>query len=109
MTSSLIDQQLSEYMSRLFPICRSLSGHGNRKTLSILQEVAPIELTEYPALQEVYDWQIPPEWNITDAWIKDDEGKRLVDFRENNLHVVGYSEPVSLCPLPDWASFRAQK
>ncbi len=95
MTSSLINQQLSEYMARLFPICRSLSGNGNRETLSILQEIAPIEVTEYPALQEVYDWQIPPEWNIADAWIKDDEGKKLVDFRENNLHVVGYSEPVS--------------
>jgi len=94
MTPISVGQEIDRYLSRLFPICRSLTGDGNRQTLSILKEIVPIELKEYPSLKEVYDWEIPPEWNISDAWIKDCHGNKLVDFRDNNLHVVGYSEPV---------------
>ncbi len=86
--------EFSDYLSRLFPICRSLSGSGNRETLTVLQEIIPLQIKEYPSLKEVFDWQIPPEWNIRDAWIKNSDGEKIVDFQENNLHVVSYSVPV---------------
>ena len=84
MTPISIGQEIDRYLSRLFPICRSLTGDGNRQTLSILKEIVPLELKEYPSLKEVYDWEIPPEWNISDAWIKDCTGTKLVDFLDNN-------------------------
>jgi aminopeptidase-like protein len=86
--------ELDELLSMLFPICRSLTGDGNRETFRILQEVAPIGIIEYPSGAPIYDWEIPDEWNIHDAFIKDKLGNRLVDFRKSNLHVMGYSEPI---------------
>jgi len=70
-------------------------GEGNRKTLKTLQEIIPLKILEYPTGQHVYDWKIPKEWNIKDAWIKNSEGIKIVDFRRNNLHVVSYSRPVN--------------
>lgn len=81
-------------LKRLFPICRSITGDGVRQTLSILNEHADFGIKEYPSGTRVYDWTIPDEWNINDAYIADGSGARVVDFRENNLHVVGYSRPV---------------
>lgn len=89
-----IAEEIDHYLHRLFPITRSITGPGNRETLKILQEVVPIEIKEYPSGTPVYDWVIPDEWRVRDAWIKDDEGNRLVDFRESNIHLVSYSEPV---------------
>ena len=89
-TASEIDRLLE----RLFPLNRNLSGEGNRETLRILKELIPLEITDYPCGTQVFDWTIPDEWYIQDAWIKDSTGKRLVDFAETPLHVVGYSEPV---------------
>ena len=88
---SSIDQMLE----RLFPITRSLTGEGNRLTLKMLQEIVPIRLLEYPSGTKAYDWVIPNEWNIKEAWIKDAKGNKLIDFNACNLHVVGYSEPVN--------------
>jgi len=93
-TTSVLTGELSDYLSRLFPICRSLSGSGNRETLAVLQEIIPLQIKEYRSLEKVFDWQIPPEWNIRDAWIKNSAGEKIVDFKKNNLHVVGYSVPV---------------
>jgi len=90
-TASEIDRLLA----RLFPINRSLAGDGNRETLGVLKELIPLEIFEYQSGKEVYDWVIPDEWCIRDAWIKDNTGERLVDFKTNNLHVVGYSEPIN--------------
>jgi len=78
----------------LFPICRSLTGDGNRVTLDRLSEVTPLNVHEVPSGTPVYDWEVPPEWNIRTAYIKDSDGNTVVDFEENNLHVLNYSAPV---------------
>ena len=86
--------EIDSYLRRLFPLTRSLTGDGNRQTLNMLQEIAPIEIIEYPSGTEVYDWIIPDEWIIRDAYIKGPDGSRLVDFGLSNLHVLNYSESV---------------
>ena len=80
--------------TRLFPICRSITGPGLRETLRILGEAAPLELTEVPSGTAVFDWVVPKEWIIREAWIKGPDGSKVVDFSESNLHVMGYSTPV---------------
>ncbi len=87
-------EQIDFYLKRLFPICRSITGEGNRETLRILQEIIPLIIKEYPTGQQVYDWTIPKEWNIKDAWIKNSRGEKIVDFKCSNLHVVSYSVSV---------------
>lgn len=89
-----IKPQLNRYFDRLFPINRSLTGDGNRKTLKILQELADIEIKEVKSGTNCFDWTIPPEWNIKQAWVKDSRGIKVIDFEINNLHVLGYSIPV---------------
>lgn len=87
--------QIDSYLKRLFPITRSITGDGNRETLKILQEIIPLQIKEYPSGKKVYDWVIPKEWNIRDAWIKNSKGEKIVDFKKCNLHVVSYSIPVN--------------
>ena len=79
----------------LFPICRSITGDGLRETLRYVKEEAGCEIVEVLTGTKVFDWEVPPEWNIKDAYIKNSKGNRVVDFRANNLHVVNYSGPVS--------------
>lgn len=86
--------EIDSYLKRLFPITRSITGEGNRETLRILQEIIPLNIIEYPSGQQVYDWTIPKEWNIKDAWIKDSHGEKIIDFKRSNLHVVSYSIPI---------------
>ena len=81
-------------MKRLFPITRSITGPGNRETLNILKELIPLDILEYRSGSKVYDWEIPDEWSVRDAWIMDTEGNKLVDFQVCNVHLVSYSEPI---------------
>ena len=86
-------QELEKYFDRLWPITRSLTGNGNRETLNILSELIDMKITEVPSGTQCFDWTVPPEWNIKDAWIKNGKGEKIVDFSKNNLHILGYSEP----------------
>jgi len=88
-------KDIDTLLNRLYPICRSITGNGNRETLKILQEHIPLKIIEYPTGQEVYDWTIPKEWNIKDAWIKNSKGEKIVDFKNSNLHIVSYSIPIN--------------
>jgi len=111
---------MHDLMRRLYPLCRSLTGDGVRQTLAALRELIPLELHEVPTGTPVLDWTVPMEWNVRDAYVKAPSGERVVDFRESNLHVVGYSVPVrerlslaelrehlhSLPERPDWIPYR---
>lgn len=115
-----LGEELHALMRELYPICRSLTGDGVRETFRILGREIPLEVTEVPSGTAVFDWTLPREWNVRDAWIADAAGKRVVDFRRSNLHVLGYSVPVrarmtldELRPHlythpenPDWIPFR---
>ena len=112
-------QEMYGLMAELYPICRSISGDGFRQTLRILQNMIPIEITEIPTGTAVFDWNVPREWNIRDAYIKDSSGKKIVDFQKSNLHVMSYSIPLnrkmtlqelkphlySLPDHPDWIPY----
>jgi aminopeptidase-like protein len=115
-----LGQEMHDLLRRLFPICRSITGDGLRATLDVLGELLPLSRTEVPSGTQVFDWTVPREWNIRDAWIADETGRRVVDFRESNLHVVSYSRPVrqrmgleelrahlhSLPDHPTWVPYR---
>lgn len=80
---------------RLYPICRSITGNGFRQSLAIIREILPeIQVTEIPSGTQVFDWTVPKEWNIHGGWIKKKSGEIFVDFKDSNLHVMGYSLPV---------------
>ena len=88
-------QGVYDLAARLFPICRSLTGNGVRQTLAIIRERLPdLKLHEVPSGTRCFDWTVPDEWNIRDAYIVRPDGGKIANFADNNLHVVGYSEPV---------------
>lgn len=89
-----LGQQMFDLVVDLFPICRSITGNGVRQTLGILNRLIPLSIEEVPSGTSVFDWTIPPEWNISDAYIKNERGERVVDFKKNNLHVLNYSAPI---------------
>jgi aminopeptidase-like protein len=107
-------------MARMYPLCRSLSGDGVRATLDILEETLSLERREVPSGTRAFDWTVNDEWNVRDAYIADQQGRRVIDFREHNLHLVSYSIPVrarmtleelrphlhSLPDRPDWIPYR---
>ena len=90
-----MEKALEYYFDKLWPLCRSITGKGLRNSLKILQEIIPLKLTEVPTGTKVFDWVIPKEWNIEDAYIITPDGEKICDFKKNNLHVVNYSEPVN--------------
>ena len=93
MNTKLI-QETDQLLKKLFPICRSLTGSGARKTLHTLKKLCEFNIMDIPSGTQCYDWVVPNEWNITDGYIKDNTGKKIIDFKENNLHVINYSEPI---------------
>lgn len=115
-----IGQTLHAMIRRLHPICRSITGDGVRQSLAILNEQIPLTVHEVPSGMTVFDWTVPKEWNIRDAYVKDASGRRVIDFQVNNLHVVSYSAPVrrrmskiellphlhTLPDYPDWIPYR---
>ena len=82
-------------LRRLFPICRSITGPGVRETLAVLQEYIPLTIHEIPTGTPAFDWEVPKEWRVRAAYIDGPDGMRIVDFANNNLHLVGYSIPVN--------------
>lgn len=88
-------QFMYELMVELFPICRSITGDGVRETLNIIKSHIPLNIFEVPSGTRVFDWTIPLEWNIKDAYVLDEKGEKIIDFKRNNLHVVSYSIPVN--------------
>lgn len=104
----------------LYPICRSITGEGVRQTLSVLKELIPLDVLSIASGTEAFDWTIPKEWNIRDAYVEDSKGNRVIDFQKSNLHVVNYSMPVdrimtlkelqkhlhTIPEHPDWIPYR---
>jgi aminopeptidase-like protein len=89
-----VGDSLYALAAEIYPICRSITGDGVRETLEILGRQIKIDIREVPTGTDVFDWTIPREWNIRDAYIKDSRGERIVDFARSNLHVMSYSVPV---------------
>jgi aminopeptidase-like protein len=83
-----------ELMADLFPLCRSITGAGLRDTLDRIGKIVPLQLSEVPSGTQAFDWTVPKEWNIRDAWVANARGEKVIDFRTSNLHVVNYSSPV---------------
>jgi aminopeptidase-like protein len=86
--------KMHQLMAKAFPICRSITGDGVRETLRIISDVIPLTIHEVPTGTAAFDWSVPKEWNIRDAYVADKSGKKVVDFKQHNLHVIGYSVPV---------------
>lgn len=109
-----------DIMRDIYPLCRSITGDAVRATLARVHREVPLEFTEVPSGTPVLDWQVPQEWNIRDAYVADRAGRRVIDFKTHNLHVLGYSTPVrarmTLAQLrphlftdpqrPDWIPYR---
>jgi len=92
--SEINKNKIFQFIEDLFPLCRSITGSATRKTLKYIQDYVPIELFSVPSGMQVFDWTVPEEWNISDAFIKDMDGNKIVDFNENNLHVLNYSRSI---------------
>jgi aminopeptidase-like protein len=115
-----IGEGLYRFAADLYPVCRSITGAGIRRTLAAISDRVPLEMSEVPTGTPVFDWNVPKEWHIRDAYIADSNGKRVVDFQQSNLHVMNYSVPVhakmrlsELMPHlftipqhPDWIPYR---
>lgn len=115
-----IGQEIFALVEDLYPFNRSITGEGLRRTLDRLGEMVPIRTTEVPSGTPVFDWVVPREWALRDAYIKDPDGKEVVSLRENNLHVMGYSTPIrttldletlrphlhTMPDRPDWIPYR---
>ena len=115
-----IGYEMYRLITELYPICRSITGNGVRETLQVLKKHISIEVHNVPSGTQVFDWTVPREWNIRDAYVKNSRGERVIDFRKSNLHVLNYSVPInrrmSLAELrphlftlpnyPDWVPYR---
>src|SRR4051794_22417506 len=89
-----IGEEIFAFVAEIYPICRSITGRGVRETLRAIAAHINLELHEVPTGTAVFDWVIPREWNIRDAYIKNELGEKILDFARSNLHVMSYSVPV---------------
>lgn len=96
---SFTSQNMQDLLESLYPICRSITGDGVRESFEILSKFIDLNVKEYPSGQKCYDWEIPKEWNISDGFVENSAGQRVIDFKKNNLHVMGYSSPVESVSL----------
>ena len=95
MKKILDGSEMYSWAQDLFPICRSLTGAGVRETLSYIKKLLPdLDIHEIKSGEKVMDWKVPQEWDIKDAYVKNEKGEKIIDFRKNNLHLVSYSEPI---------------
>jgi len=115
-----LGQQMHDLMASMFPLCRSITGAGTIQTLNILKKYIPLTVHKIPSGVRAFDWTVPKEWNINDAYIKNAAGVKIVDFANSNLHVLNYSVPVhkqvtltelkqhlyTLPENPDWIPYR---
>lgn len=90
-----ISDQMYDLMKDLFGICRSITGNGVRKSLDMIKKYADVDVHEVKSGTRVFDWTVPKEWNIKDAYVLDPEGKKIIDFTNSNLHIVSYSTPIN--------------
>ena len=111
---------MHNFIADLYPICRSITGEGVRETLRRIQKRIPLEIHEVPSGTKVFDWTVPLEWNVSDAFVKNEAGERVIDFKANNLHLMSYSAPLqkkmrfadlkphlfSLPDHPNWIPYR---
>lgn len=84
-----------DLMEKMYPICRSITGDGVRESLRIIKNIIPIKINEVSSGTDVFDWTIPKEWNIKDAYVRNSKGEKVIDFRKSNLHVLNYSTPIN--------------
>src|SRR5262245_57212115 len=89
-----IGAEIFAFAAKIYPICRSITGNGVRNTLREIGAHVALQIQEVPTGTAVFDWTIPREWNIRDAYIKNEQGEKIVDFAHSNLHVMSYSVPV---------------
>ncbi|HKQ36251.1 MAG TPA: DUF4910 domain-containing protein [Nitrospiraceae bacterium] len=107
-------------IAELYPICRSITGDGYRQTMRRIEKEIPLRIHEVPSGTKVFDWVVPKEWNIREAYVKGPDGRKVIDFQRHNLHILQYSHPVnmkvtlselkehlfSLPDHPDWIPYR---
>ena len=117
---SEVGKDLYDFAAELYPICRSITGDGIRRTLSMIGKRIPLEIREVPSGTKVFDWIVPKEWNIRDAYIIRPDGKRIAEFQKCNLHVLNYGTPIrrrmplrelrphlfTIPEKPDWIPYR---
>ena len=117
---TVLGRECHDLIVELYPICRSITGNGFRETLTRLQKHIPLTVHEVPTGSRAFDWAVPKEWNIRDAYVKNMRGEKVIDFQRSNLHVFNYSVPVSkkisleelrkhlftLPEHPDWIPYR---
>ncbi len=115
-----IGQAIYSLIAELYPVCRSITGNGFRQTLETLRHHIQLKVHEVPSGTEVFDWVVPKEWNIRDAYVKNSKGEKIADFQKSNLHVLNYSVPVNkivslnelrehlftLPDYPDWTPYK---
>jgi aminopeptidase-like protein len=118
--TTMLGEQMHSVMTELFPICRSITGDGVTQTLNIIKRDIPLSIRKIPTGTKVFDWEVPKEWNINEAYIKNSRGEKIIDFANSNLHVLNYSIPVdqsvtlnalkehlyTLSEHPNWIPYR---